>query len=173
MRIETISRIPTAWSGVHRHFAVHLFQGRVTVDEMEQLDVISGQWRRRNPGKLVELVVIFPSDNQMTGDERARMSQIIKRWEKERSASATVILAEGIMGSLHRSVLTGMLMLAPPPHPGKVFGQVSEAVTWLTPYVATLWNAKVAAADLQRLVDAYCVEFGARPVDLRRDDDVA
>lgn len=30
-----------------------------------------------------------------------------------RDAAATVILAEGLMGSLHRSILTGLMMLAP------------------------------------------------------------
>jgi len=30
-------------------------------------------------------------------------------------------------------------MIAPPPHPAEVFGNIPDAVTWLAPYLSTLW----------------------------------
>lgn len=164
MRFESIIELPTAWSGVYRRFGVHLFHGRLPVSEMERLDVLGAEWRKRNPGKLVELVIIHPSEAQMTSEERTRMTKLIKRWEADRLASSTVILAEGLMGSLHRSVLTGLTMIAPPPHPAKVFGDVDAAVAWLAPYVGTLWQQKLAAAELAAAVEDYRTRFMNRGV---------
>lgn len=162
MRFETVVEMPSTWSGVHRHVAVHLFQDRVTVEQMDELDAIGSAWRRKHPGKLVELVVIFPSGNQMTAGERSRMTALMKRWESDRVAAATVILAEGLMGSLHRSVLTGLVMLVPPSHPARVFGKVGDAVHWLVPHVEGLWRSKVDEAGLLGAVETYCSTFERR-----------
>lgn len=162
MRFESVVQRSSVWSGVHRNFAIHLFQDRVTVEQMDELDAIGTEWRKRHPGKLVELVVIYPSSNQMTGDERARMTKLMKRWSSDRIAAATVILAEGILGALHRSVLTGLTMISPPSHPAKVVGTVPEAVLWLAPHVSALWNRPTTVVELLPAVQAYCAEFEAR-----------
>ncbi len=154
--------MPTAWSGVAGRFGVHLFEGVVTVADMDRLEVMGSRWYRDNPGKMVELVLIFPSDARMTGEERVRMSKIIKRWEGQRIASATTILAEGMRGAVHRSVLTGLLMLAPPPHPSKVFGKVADAVGWLAPYVRQACGPAATHAAAQSAVSAFCASFQAR-----------
>lgn len=164
MRLEPVFKFPTAWTGEYRHVGVHLFHGRVTVAEMDRMDAIGTEWRRRHPGKLVELVVIHPTDVQMTGEERTRMTKLIKRWEHDRIASATVILADGLMGSLQRSVLTGLTMLAPPPHPAKVFGSVASCVEWLAPHVTTLWKQPASGAELFSAIETFRSEFLARPV---------
>jgi len=162
MRFETVVKMPSSWSGVYRHVAIHLFQDRVTVEQMDQLESVATAWRRRHPGKMVELVVIFPSNNQMTGEERSRMTKLMKRWEVDRTAAATVILADGLMGALHRSVLTGLVMLVPPSHPAKVFGSVRDAVTWLVPHVSALWNSAVVETELLVAVESFCAEFELR-----------
>lgn len=157
-----IIEMPMATVGVWRRMGVHLFQGKLTLDDMDRLDELGGAWRRKMPGKMVELVVVYPSEAQMTTDERKRMARIIKRWEKDRVASSTVILAEGLIGSLHRSILTGLQMLAPTPHPLKVFGAVAPAVEWLTPFVRELSEPDVSAAALLAGVDELCAGFVAR-----------
>lgn len=162
MHFEPIVKMPSAWSGVHRHLAVHLFEDRVTVEQMEELDAIGSAWRRRHPGKLVELVVIFPSNNQMTSEERARMAKLMKRWEAERIASATVILADGLVGAFQRSILTGLAMLAPPSHPAKIVGSITDASAWLAPHVGTLWQRPVTPAEILTAVSSFCDAFGAR-----------
>ena len=162
MRFEPIFRTPTAWSVVARRFGVHLFEGKVTVADMERMERLGADWYSTHPGRLVELVVVFPSDTRMSTDERHRMARLIKRWEKDRDASATVILAEGMMGAVHRSVLTGLLLFAPPPHPAKVFGTVPAAVTWLAPYVHALCGTDATTEQLLAGVDALCSEFRAR-----------
>lgn len=162
MQFEVVVKMPSAWSGVHRHFAIHLFQDRVTVAQMDELEAVGSAWRKRNPGKLVELVVIFPSNDHMTSDERARMAKLMKRWENERLASATVILADGLVGALQRSILTGLVMLVPPSHPAKIVGRLADAATWLAPHVGTLWQRPVAATELLTGISAICAEFEAR-----------
>jgi hypothetical protein len=111
---------------------------------------------------MVELVVILPSDARMTSEERARMAAIIKRWEHERIASSTVILADGLVGSLHRSILTGLQMIVPAPHPVKVFGAIAPAVQWLAPYVQELCGPDATAEVLLSGVNELCARFAAR-----------
>jgi hypothetical protein len=142
---------------------VHLFEGKLTVEDMDRLDTQGADWRRRVPGKMVELVIVFPSEARMTSEERTRMAAIIKRWEHVRLASSTVILAEGLMGSLHRSVLTGLQILAPAPHPLKVFGTIAPAVKFLAPFVVELCGPEATEDALLHGVDELCARFAARP----------
>lgn len=161
MKFDVIIQLPNVVTGVWRAVGVHLFEGRITLDDMSRIEVAGSTWHKQNPGKVVELVVIFPSDARMDGDERARMAAIIKRWEGARTASATVVLASGLAGSMHRSIITGMQMLAPPPHPTKVFGSIPDAVGWLTPHVQAVCGASVSRDELLAGVDALCAGFRA------------
>jgi hypothetical protein len=159
VRFEPIIEMPNALTGVWRRFGVHLFEGTLTLADMDRLEEVGAAWRKTARGKMVELVVVFPSEARMSGDERARMAAIIKRWEDAREASATVILAEGLVGALHRSVLTGIQMLVPAPHPTKVFGAIAPAVTWLAPYVEKLVGAEAKPAALIAGVEELCARF--------------
>jgi hypothetical protein len=73
-----------------------------------------------------------------------------------------VILATGMLGAVQRSVLTGLLMIAPPPHPSKVFSDLSEAVTWLLPHVAALSERPITEEHLRAAVEELCAAFRAR-----------
>jgi hypothetical protein len=165
MKLAPLIQMPNTWSGLAGRFGVHLFEGHLGVADMGRLESIGAEWLREHPGKLVELVVIFPSNSRMTGEERSRMARVIKRWEKDRLASATVILASGLLGAMHRSVLTGLLMIAPPPHPSKVFATVPEAVTWLAPHMQSLLGAEATRHDLLTGVEDWCAAFRGRAPD--------
>jgi hypothetical protein len=161
MRLVPLLQTPTAWSGVHERFAVHVFEGHVTLRQMADFEAVGDEWLGKNPGKLVELVIIHPSDSRMTHEERSRMAQVIKRWERQRVAAATVILATGMLGAMQRSVLTGLLMLAPPPHPTKVFGVAADAIDWLAPHVRSLSRHTTPAAMHAAVAD-FNAAFAAR-----------
>ncbi len=161
MKFEVLIQLPTMLTGVWRGVGVHAFEGRVTIDEMARIEVAGSVWHKQNPGKVVELDVIFQSDARLNAEERARMAAIIKRWEGARTASATVVLASGLAGSMHRSIITGMQMLAPPPHPTKVFGSIPDAVGWLTPHVQAVCGADVARDELLTGVNDLCTSFRA------------
>jgi hypothetical protein len=157
-----IIEMPTVMTGVWRRFGVHLFEGKLTLADMAELDDRGAAFRQKISGKMVELVVVFPTDAVMTNAERTRMAAIVRRWEKERTASSTVILAQGLMGSLHRSILTGLQILAPAPHPLKVFGAIEPAVKFLAPYVQELSGPEATPAALMAGVDDFCARFAAR-----------
>ncbi len=163
MKLEPIIEMPCMLTGLWKRFAVHVFEGKVTVADMEDLEKRSAVWHSKIAGKMVEMVVILPSDAKMTSEERAKMTQIIRRWEHTRLASATVILAQGLVGAMHRSVLTGMQMIVPAPHPVKVFGATNDAVAWLAPHVRELCGAEAAPEALSAAVDDLIARFGARP----------
>jgi hypothetical protein len=162
MTLEPIIEMHCMVSALWRRFAVHLFEGKCTVADMDRIERESEGWHEKIKGKLVEMVVIFPSEAKMTSEERTRMTRIIKRWEGSRMASATVILAQGLVGSMHRSVLTGMQMIVPAPHPVKVFGGVPDALKWLTPHVREACGADAKEDALNRAVDELQARFAKR-----------
>jgi hypothetical protein len=159
VELESLIQMPSLLTGVWRRFAVHVFEGAVTTDDMDLMETHAARWHRSNPGKVVELVVIFPSNTRMSSEERTKMASFIKRWEHTRAASATVILATGLLGAMHRSVLTGMLLFAPPPHPTKVFGEVLPSIHWITPHVQSLCAEDASRDDLQAGIEALCTRF--------------
>ncbi|MFT3923954.1 MAG: hypothetical protein QM778_15580 [Myxococcales bacterium] len=164
---EPVIRFPTAWTSVLGNFGVHLFEGYVSLEEMDRMQALAERWLMQRQDKLVELVVIHPSDARMSHEERSRMARLIKLGESRRNASATVILAEGLMASVQRSILTGLTMLVPPPHPTKVFGQIEPAVTWLHPYleatVASGGGATPKLTELRSAIAQHLTEFAKRP----------
>ena len=162
MVFEPLIRTPTAWTSVFARFAVHLFEGQVTLAEMDQMQVVGERWNVQHPGRRVEMVVIFPSKSRMTHEERVRMARLIKIGEAHRTASATVILAEGLLASMQRSILTSMMMIAPAPHPTKVFGQIVDALDWLEPYVLDVCGPDLKFDALTRQLHAHVGEFRAR-----------
>ncbi len=163
MRFDPIIEMPFLLTGLWKRFGVHLFHGKVTVADIEEIERRSVVWHDKIRGKVVEMVVIFPSDAKMTSEERAKMTHIIKRWEKDRAASATVILAQGLIGSMHRSVLTGMQMLVPAPHPMKVFGTMPDAIKWLAPHVRELCGPEATPEALDAGVADLAARFAGRP----------
>lgn len=162
MTFERLLELPTAWTCVAGCFGVHLFEGELTTAEMDRLEVIGVDWRRRNREKRVELVIVLPSSARMSPEERNRMAQLMRRSERERIASATVILAEGLRGAVHRSVLTGLMMIAPPPHPTKVFSTIEDGMAYLLPHLRMLPGPALAADEIVRAVQELYEAFRAR-----------
>lgn len=161
-KLEPTLCMSSAWSSVWGNFVVHLFEGHVSLNDMDRMQAFGERWNAINPGKRAELVAVLPSGAQMSNEERARMARLIKQGEVYRSASATVIMAQGMLASVHRSVLTGMMMLAPAPHPAKVFATIADAVGWLLPHVQAVSTSAVSQADLLQAVDANLTAFRAR-----------
>jgi len=63
-----------------------------------------------------------------------------------------------------RSVLTGILFLAPPQQPAKVFATIPDAVAWLIPHVRTVCGAATTPEEVIAAVEQLCTSFRARPV---------
>jgi len=162
MKLEPLIQVESAWTCVSGRFGVHVFEGHLTIAQMDRMESFGDRWYRSHPGPFAELVVVLESNARMTSEERARMARLIKRWEGSRIASATVIMATGLTGAFHRSVLTGLMMLAPPPHPAKVFGSVPGAITWLHPYVRKVTDETVSERDVLAAAEELCRVFQAR-----------
>lgn len=162
MRLEPVICLPSAWSSVFVNFVVHLFEGHLSMPDMERMHTQGEDWSATHPGQRVELVVVFPSDARMSHNERIRMARLIKQGEARRAASATVILAEGLGASVQRSILTGLMMIVPPPHPSKVFGSLPEALHWLSPHLQAICDPRLGSAALTELVSENIAGFRAR-----------
>lgn len=164
MKLEPIIEMPCMVTGNWRRFAVHVFEGKLTIADMQAIEESSEKWHAKIREQIVEMVIILPSDAKMTGEERTKMQQIIKRWEHTRIASSTIVLAQGLLGSLHRSILTGMQMVVPPPHPIKVFGSIDDGLRWLTPYIQKSSGADAHTDMLIASVNDLIAAFAKRPV---------
>jgi hypothetical protein len=160
--LEPLIRLPNAWTGVAGRFGVHLFEGRLTVADMDRMETIGDEWHAKNPGQLVELVVIFPSSARLDEIERQRLVRLVARREKSRAASATVILADGMVGAMQRSILTGINLIRRPPHPVKVFSAVPDAVSWLLPYVREACDRTAGRLEMLSAAETFCANFRAR-----------
>jgi hypothetical protein len=99
----------------------------------------------------------------MNAEERERMVRLIKRREKSRLASATVVLADGIAGAMHRSVLTGLSLIARPPHPTKVCANLPDAAAFLMPHLRALCDPRTKLAEVLAALDEARAAFEARP----------
>ena len=78
------------------------------------------------------------------------------------SSIVASMVCYGMLGALQRSVLTGLLMLAPPPHPSAVRGSVSAAVTWLLPHLRTLDGFAAPPEEVVAALELLCGAFHAR-----------
>ncbi len=156
--IEQPNVLFAAW----RRFGVYLFEGEISIDDIDRIEMAGSQFFRKTPGKIVEIAVIFPSEARMTSEQRAHMGKTLKRWESRRLASATVILATDLIGSMQRSVLTGLQLITRPPHPTKVFSKVDEAVLWLAPHLAEACGIDATYPKVMAGIHDATVRFAAR-----------
>ena len=88
-------------------------------------------------------------------EERDEILELARRALADGSAqmsrTATVVMAEGLMGAIHRSILTGFTLLVPPPHPAKIFADVPRAAAFLLPYIAQACGP-ASAEDVEAMV---------------------
>lgn len=156
-----IFRLPTVWStAVADSIGVNHFEGEVTVMEMNKIQEIGDRWYARFPGKSLAISVVYPTTHRAPPEQRERLRQLIKHWEHRHLAAANVMLIDGLLGSMHRSIFTGVLMLVPPPHPAKVFSNIDDGVSWL------LGHQKGTSFDVaatRATIHGLCAEFLRRP----------
>lgn len=122
--------------GTWKHLLLWVVEGHTPVEQLERLRVRIGALSRdRGDKKHVALTVLYPSDSTMSAEERACVAKMIDETKHRRLAAATAVLAQGVMGSVHRSILTGMSLIVPPPHPNRIAASEEAAINFVHPYV--------------------------------------
>lgn len=135
--------------GVWRRFTVSVFDGVLGVEGLDELHDVVMRWRRAHPAPTTDLAVLHPTRAGMDAAERRAWLRVLHATEPYRAVGATVVLAQGLLGSMHRGIITSFNLLAPPPHPAKVFGDVDTALQWLAPSLQqTCGGAPLAALAL-------------------------
>jgi len=124
--------------GNWKRLTLWVVDGHTPVDELESLRQLSQEWREATTEKVVSLIVLHGRRTTMSGPERRSVMNMINETKHTRLASATVVLGRGLIGSAHRSILTGMSIIVPSPHPVKICAEVSEAIDFLHPYIETV-----------------------------------
>lgn len=139
--------------GTWKRVIVWVVEGHTPVATLEALRLrLAVLSRERGDEKHVALTVLYPSDSAMSAEERRSVARMIDETKHRRLASATAVLAQGMMGAVHRSILTGMSILVPPPHPNRITSSIEDAVAFAHPFVVQSSGA-VAMADLRTMVE--------------------
>lgn len=144
---------------VWRRLVLWVVDGHTPVVELERLRTLVHEWSRGQSGeKNVTLVLLHASRSTMEADERRAVLRMIDETKHDRVASATVVLARGMIGALHRSILTGFSLLLPPPHPTRVFGEVPPAIAFLHGHIESLCGA-VEPLHIEAMLDDLHAEI--------------
>jgi hypothetical protein len=136
-----------------RQIVVWVVDGHTPVDELERLRLHVLEWTRaQGDAKNVALTVLHSNRSTMSAEERRIVARMIDETKGSRLASATVVLADGMLGALHRSILTGFSLLVPPPHPTKICGDLPSALAFLAPHIEKV-AGDVPPAHIEAIVD--------------------
>ncbi|APR79854.1 Hypothetical protein A7982_05201 [Minicystis rosea] len=65
MKFQPVIRLPTAWTSVAGRLGVHLFDGEVTVREMDQMQSLGDAWYAKNPGKFGSCRIFAQTEARM------------------------------------------------------------------------------------------------------------
>ncbi|MGE0786978.1 MAG: hypothetical protein AB7S26_14995 [Sandaracinaceae bacterium] len=123
------------WKGL----VLWVVDGQTPVSELEQLIELSKRHNARyGDPRNVALTIIHGTPSGMSAEERAAAARLIESTKHTRVASSTVVLARGLVAAVHRSILTGISLLVPPPHPVKVCSDVPSALSFLQPHIESL-----------------------------------
>ena len=125
--------------GAWRDLVIWVVDGHTPLDELKRLRSRVAEWRQQRAArKNVALTVLYPSPSTMSTEERLTVARMIDETKHDRTASATVVLADGILGALHRSILTGLSIVVPSPHPVRISADLGTAITFVLPHVERL-----------------------------------
>jgi hypothetical protein len=138
--------------GTWKNLLVWVVEGHTGVAQLEKLRTRFLELSRaRGEEKHVALIVLYPSESTMSAEERRCLARMIDESKHRRLASSTAVLAKGLMGAVHRSILTGMSILVPPPHPNRIVSSVEDAIAFVHPHVVKSCGP-VATSDLRAMV---------------------
>jgi hypothetical protein len=142
--------------GTWKNLLVWVVQGHTGVAQLEKLRIRFLELARaRGDEKHVALIVLYPSESTMSAEERRCLARMIDESKRRRLASSTAVLAKGLMGAVHRSILTGMSILVPPPHPNRIVSSIEDAIAFVHPHVVQSCGA-IATGDMRAMVaDLY------------------
>jgi len=138
--------------GTWKRVVLWVVEGHTPLEQLEALRRRFAELsRERGDEKHVALTILYPTDSTMSAEERKCVARIIDESKHRRLASATAVLAQGLMGAVHRSILTGMSILVPAPHPHRITATIEDAIDFVHPY-ATLSSGPVLRSDLRAMV---------------------
>ena len=113
---------------------------------------------KRHPGEGVYVHVIRGAVPPPSDDVRRELVAMVRTGAGVYRGAAVIALGNAFVGSLVRSVVAGMVMIARPAFPMKVFGDVTEATDW----IGGLGGGAAAARDIEIVIDQAGARLDAR-----------
>ena len=137
------------WEG---RLFVAVFDGDVSGPMVRRYALIQGKAADAAPGqKLIPLTFVRGGSPSVDEDVRRESADFLNAAERYTDVSAVVMSVPGMLGTIIRGVLTGILMVARTPYALRVFSSGAEAAEWLGAE-ARLDSAEVAT--LAKLIRA-------------------
>jgi hypothetical protein len=113
---------------------------------------------KRHPGEAVYVNVIRGAVPPPSDDVRRELVAMVRTGAGVFRGAAVIALGNAFVGSLVRSVVSGMVMVARPAFPMKVFGEVTEATDW----IGGLGGGAAAARAVEIVVDQAASRLDAK-----------
>lgn len=144
---------PSYAIGMWKRLLIWVVEGHTPLPTLEALRLrLTALSRERGDEKHIALTILYPSDSTMSTEERRSVARMIEESKHRRLASSTAVLAQGLMGAVHRSILTGMSLVVPPPHPNRITATTDDAIAFLLPYI-TQSSGPASLADVRAMVN--------------------
>ncbi len=113
---------------------------------------------KRHPGEGVYVTVIRGAVPPPSDDVRRELVAMVRTGAGAYRGAAVIALGNAFVGSLVRSVVAGMVMIARPAFPMKVFSEVTEATDW----IGGLGGGAAAARAVELVVNDASSRLDAR-----------
>jgi hypothetical protein len=138
--------------------------GPPEMDHMRALDRTFKQLKRRNEDGVAFVNVVVggvPRFSQEVRDEAARQTAEI---DPRDLATAHLVLVDGLVGSAVRAFMSTTMLIGRPPHPTKVFGDISSTARWLAIQLGRnaryTWSEDRVREALQKAAEPMSVGSG-------------
>jgi hypothetical protein len=143
------------WFGAYRNLNLLVWHRGPDLAAVERLERTNPERVKAHPERISTVHIITEgSSGTPTPEARDALNAMHARYGHTVGCGAVVIERAGLMGVAVRSVVTGMMMLAPKHYRVKVFDRVDDAAPWLAENHARSTGVEVTLTDLLAVLHA-------------------
>lgn len=142
------------WFGAWRNINLLVWLHGATLDAVSRLDRTNPARTQAHPEKLTTVHIVTESAGPPDPDARDAINAMHLHWGHTVGCGAVVIERSGFVGVAVRSVIAGMILLAPKHYRVKVFDSIEPAAPWLVEQHARTTSVQTTAAELLSVLRA-------------------
>ncbi|HET6338918.1 MAG TPA: hypothetical protein VFG30_37120 [Polyangiales bacterium] len=142
------------WFGAWRNINLLVWLQGATLDAVSRLDRTNLERTQAHPEKLTTVHIVTAIAGPPDPDARDAFNTMHLQWGHTVGCAAVVIERSGFVGVAVRSVITGMVLLAPKHYRVKVFDSIEPAAPWLVEQHARSTSVQTTETELRSVLRA-------------------